>query len=169
MNIDKKKIIVGETPGSSFRDKLKAKIKETILKKIKEISTSSAAGGGNGDGSAGPVKTPYAFGKGKDPTTGLDGYTQVGKAETGTITEKENKDTSSKKKDDTHSATHYKPITTPASVKNAKAELDDTDKRLKALDAAEKGLAVATKLISSFKKNRKILKSHPKKDTDDNK
>lgn len=163
-NNDKKKIIVGENPRSAFRDKLKAKIKETILRKMKEISTSSAAGGGNGDGSAGPVKTPYAFGKGKDPTTGLDGYTQVGKAETGTITEKE----TPKKKEDS-AATHYKPITTPASVKSAKADIEDNDKRLKALNAAEKGLAVATKLISSFKKKRKIVKDHPENKEDDDK
>jgi hypothetical protein len=151
-----KKIIVGETPGSDFRTKLKAKIKETILKKIKEISTSSAAGGGNGDGSAGPVKTPYAFGKGKDPTTGLGGYKQIGKSETGTITEKESK----KKEDGATSSSHYKPISKPASVKGAEADIADTDKRLQALDAAEKGLAVAQKLISKFKKTRKVVKNY---------
>jgi hypothetical protein len=74
-----------------LREKLKAKLKELIRKQMKEISTSGAAGGSPADGSAGPVKTPYAFGKVKDPTTGLDGYKQVGKNETGTINEKEAK------------------------------------------------------------------------------
>ena len=158
-----KKIIVGENPESDFRAKLKAKIKETILKKMKEISTSSAAGGGNEDGSAGPIKTPYAFGKGKDPTTGLGGYKQVGKSETGTITEKE-----TKKKED-NSATHYKPISKPASVKSAEADIADSDKRLQALDAAEKGLAVAQKLISKFKKTRKVVKNYKSDDKSDDK
>ena len=77
--------------GGALREKLKAKIKEMIRQQMKEISASGAAGGSPADGSAGPPKVPNWGGKVKDPTTGLDGYKQVGKNDTGTITEKKKK------------------------------------------------------------------------------
>ena len=65
----------------SVREALKAKIKEYIRKQIKEISASGAAGGGTpGDGSAGPVKTPFAFSaknKGDKKGAALGGYEKV--------------------------------------------------------------------------------------------
>lgn len=85
-NIEKTgKLVVGGT----MREKLKAKLKEIIRRRLKEISTSAAAG--SGPGSAGVPKVPAWGGKVKDPTKGLAGYTQVGKSETGTIMEKEKK------------------------------------------------------------------------------
>lgn len=143
-NVDKKgKIIVGGT----LREKLKAKLKELIRKKMTEISTSGAAGGSAADGSAGPVKTPYAFGKVKDPTTGLDGYKQVGKTETGTITEKN-------KKGDDKAPKKKKPSGTPYVAGIPKKELDPNLKRAKqALATAEKEIEQLAKSQQSSGKN----------------
>ena len=134
----KGKVIVGD-----LREKLKAKLKELIRQHMKEISTSGAAGGSPADGSAGPVKTPYAFGKVKDPTTGLDGYKQVGKNNTGTINEK-------KKKDDTEVAPK-----SPKAPKKASSsgtpytpEVLPAEKRLKALQQAADDAASAAKKAS---------------------
>jgi len=60
---------------------LKEKIKDYVRKQMKEISASGAAGGGvPGDGSAGPIKTPYAFGKTKKATADAGGYTPIEKS-----------------------------------------------------------------------------------------
>lgn len=120
-NVMKKgKVIVGST----LREKLKAKLKDLIRKQMKEISTSGAAGGSPADGSAGPVKTPYAFGKVKDPTTGLDGYKQVGKNETGTINEKEGKKSEKSEKEPAKKSEPkpYEPIIKPKTPEEKAAE-----------------------------------------------
>lgn len=157
--IKKGKVIVGGT----LREKLKAKLKDLIRKQMKEISASGAAGGSSADGSAGPIKTPYAFGKVKDPTTGLDGYKQVGKNETGTITEKEGK----KKKDEKEAPKKSEPkpyvpiVSEPvlppkerlkqlqsAASDAANAAADASDAATKATNAAKK----VTKLATARKK-----------------
>lgn len=122
---------------------------------MKEISTSSAAGGGAGDGSAGPVKTPYAFGKVKDPTTGLDGYKQVGKKETGTLSEKKKKDASDDAPKKSSKGTPYTPEVLPA------------EKRLKALqhaadaaDKAAKQASDAAATVNQLAKARKKAMQH---------
>lgn len=154
-NVMKKgKIIVGST----LREKLKAKIKEMIRKQMKEISTSGAVGGSPADGSAGPIKTPYAFGKVKDPTTGLDGYKQVGKNETGTINEKEGKKSEKEPKKEPES---YKPIV--AEPTKAEKEISDHERRLKKLKDLETGLTQAKDVISQFRKTREKLVKTPKK------
>ena len=76
-----KPLIVG-----AVKERLKKKIKEIIRKHMEEVSTSGAAG--SGAGSAGVPKMPMRRGHVKDPTAGLDGYTTVGKKETGTLQEK---------------------------------------------------------------------------------
>lgn len=136
-NVMKKgKVIVGST----LREKLKAKLKEMIRKQMKEISTSGAAGGSPADGSAGPVKTPYAFGKVKDPTTGLDGYKQVGKNETGTISEKKKKgDSKAPEKDKKSRGTPY----------TGTSDVLPPEKRLKALQTAADAANLAAKQASA--------------------
>jgi len=144
-NVDKKgKIIVGST----LREKLKAKLKELIRKKMTEISTSGAAGGSPADGSAGPVKTPYAFGKVKDPTTGLDGYKQVGKNETGTITEKKKKGEKGEKGDD-EAPKKNKSSGTPYISGVSPKELDPKQ-RLTRLTRAKQALKVADKATAAL-------------------
>lgn len=157
-NVMKKgKVIVGST----LRDKLKAKLKEMIRKQMKEISTSGAAGGSPADGSAGPIKTPHAFGKVKDPTTGLDGYKQVGKNETGTINEKEGKKSEKSEKEPKKEPEPYKPIV--AEPTKAEKEISDHERRLKKLKDLEAGLTQAKDVISQFRKTREKLVKTPKK------
>jgi len=157
-NVMKKgKVIVGST----LRDKLKAKLKEMIRKQMKEISTSGAAGGSPADGSAGPIKTPHAFGKIKDPTTGLDGYKQVGKNETGTINEKEGKKSEKSEKEPKKEPEPYKPIV--AEPTKAEKEISDHERRLKKLKDLEAGLTQAKDVISQFRKTREKLVKTPKK------
>lgn len=157
-NVMKKgKVIVGST----LREKLKAKLKEMIRKQMKEISTSGAAGGSPADGSAGPVKTPHAFGKVKDPTTGLDGYKQVGKNETGTINEKEGKKSEKSEKEPKKEPEPYKPIV--AEPTKAEKEISDHERRLKKLKDLEAGLTQAKDVISQFRKTREKLVKTPKK------
>lgn len=159
MNNEKgSKIIVGST----MREKLKGKIKELLRKKISEISASGAAGGSPADGSAGPQKTPHAFGKVKNPTIGLDGYKQVGKDQTGTITEKDVKKPDASKpvgKDapkDKKEPTPYQPIVqakTPA--EKAADELSaDNDVRKKEVDTV-------AKIVAGWANTRKKAASAP--------
>lgn len=156
-NVMKKgKIIVGGT----LREKLKDKLKDLIRKKMTEISTSGAAGGSAADGSAGPVKTPYAFGKVKDPTTGLDGYKQVGKTETGTITEKEGK----KKEPETKEAPKksepkpYEPIVKPKTPEEKAAEeLSASNEKRK------KEVELVAKIVSGWADTRKKASKATKK------
>jgi len=163
-NVDKKgKIIVGGT----LREKLKDKLKDLIRKKMTEISTSGAAGGSAADGSAGPVKTPYAFGKVKDPTTGLDGYKQVGKTETGTITEKEGAKKSEKSEKEPakkSEPTPYEPIVpsvtpkTPAEKAAAELSPDNLQR--------EKDLATIVNKLSDMLSKRRLAKKAKSKKTD---
>lgn len=117
-----KKIITG-----GLRERLKARLKEIIRKQLqKEMTTSSAVGGG--EGSAGPIKTPHAFGKSsKNPTQGLDGYNVVGE------------------KKDAPSSDDYQPIT------KKKDKGDETEKRLKVAGAA---LDTAKKELDKVKKEK---------------
>jgi hypothetical protein len=138
-----------------LREKLKAKLKDLIRQQMKEISASGAAGGSPADGSAGPVKTPYAFGKVKDPTTGLDGYKQVG-----SITEKEGakkKDPEAKKGE----PKPYEPIVSEPT--KAEKEIGDHDKRIKKLKDLESGLDQVKGVLSQFRKNRETILKNPKK------
>ena len=157
-NVMKKgKVIVGGT----LREKLKAKLKDLIRKQMKEISASGAAGGSPADGSAGPVKTPYAFGKVKDPTTGLDGYKQVGKTETGTITEKEG----SKKKDEKEKEAPkksepkpYEPIVKPKTPEEKAAEeLSASNEKRK------KEVELVAKIVAGWADTRKKASKASKK------
>jgi len=158
-NVNKKgKIIVGGT----LRERLKAKLKDLIRKKMTEISTSGAVGGSAADGSAGPVKTPYSFGKVKDPTTGLDGYTQVGKSETGTISEKENKkkEPESKKEPVKKSEPKpYEPIVKPKTPEEKAAdELSASNEKRK------KEVELVAKIVSGWADTRKRASKAKKSD-----
>jgi hypothetical protein len=156
-NVNKSgKIIVGGK-NPSFRDKLKSRIKEIIKKHMDEVSTSAAVGGGAG--SAGPIKTPNAFGKSKDPTTGLDGYTQVGKSNTGTISEKDSKDKEKpkeKSKSSEKQPSSYEPIVKPAT--KAQQDIGDNEGRLKKIKDLETGLTAAQKILSQWRKTRETAK-----------
>jgi hypothetical protein len=155
--IKKGKVIVGGT----LREKLKAKLKDLIRKQMKEISASGAAGGSPADGSAGPVKTPYAFGKIKDPTTGLDGYKQVGKNETGTINEKEGKKSEKSEKEPTKKSEPkpYEPIVKPKTPEEKAAdELSAGNEKRK------KEVELVAKIVSGWADVRKkASKASPKK------
>jgi len=156
-NVNKKgKIIVGST----LRERLKAKLKDLIRKKMTEISTSGAAGGSAADGSAGPVKTPYAFGKVKDPTTGLDGYKQVGKTETGTITEKEGKkkDPETKEAPKKSEPKPYEPIVKPKTPEEKAAEeLSASNEKRK------KEVELVAKIVAGWADTRKKASKASKK------
>jgi hypothetical protein len=153
-NVAKKgKIIVGST----LREKLKAKLKELIRKQMKEISASGAAGGSPVDGSAGPVKTPYAFGKANDPTIALNGYKQVGKNETGTITEKEGakKEKESPKKSEPKP---YEPIVKPKTPEEKAAEeLSASNEKRK------KEVELVAKIVAGWADTRKKASKVSKK------
>jgi hypothetical protein len=140
----KGKLVVGEKNPNTLREKLKAKLKDLIRKQMKEISASGAAGGSAADGSAGPVKTPYAFGKTKDPTTGLDGYTQVGKNATGTISEKEGKNSKKSEKSEKPEKPEKKSGHDERMIKP-----EDT------LSIAQKALKIATDRLDKYSKERK--------------
>lgn len=156
-----KKVIVGST----LREKLKAKLKEIIRKQMQEISTTSAAGGGGGDGSAGPIKTPHAFGKIKDPTTGLDGYKQVGKNETGTINEKEGKKSEKSEKEPSKKEPvkksepkPYEPIIKPKTPEEKAAdELSASNEKRK------KEVELVARIVSGWADTRKKAAKAPKK------
>lgn len=157
-NVMKKgKVIVGST----LREKLKAKLKDLIRKQMKEISTSGAAGGSPADGSAGPVKTPYAFGKVKDPTTGLDGYKQVGKNETGTITEKEAKKSEKSEKEPAAKKSEpkpYEPIVKPKTPEEKAAEeLSASNEKRK------KEVELVAKIVAGWADTRKKASKASKK------
>ena len=154
-NVMKKgKIIVGGT----VREKLKEKLKNLIRKQMKEISTSSAAGGSPADGSAGPIKTPYAFGKAKDPTTGLDGYKQVGKNETGTINEKEGKKSEKSEKEPSTKKSEpkksepkpYEPIIKPKTPEEKAA-----DELAASNEKRKKEVELVAKIVSGWADTRK--------------
>lgn len=154
-NVMKKgKVIVG----SNLREKLKAKLKDLIRKQMKEISTSGAAGGSPADGSAGPVKTPYAFGKVKDPTTGLDGYKQVGKNETGTITEKEAKKSEKEPAAKKSEPKPYEPIVKPKTPEEKAAEeLSASNEKRK------KEVELVAKIVAGWADTRKKASKASKK------
>lgn len=157
-NVMKKgKVIVGGT----LREKLKAKLKDLIRKQMKEISTSGSVGGSPADGSAGPIKTPHAFGKAKDPTTGLDGYKQVGKNETGTITEKEGKKSEKSEKEPVKKSAPkpYEPIVKPKTPEEKAAdELSATNEKRK------KEVELVAKIVAGWADTRKkAAKASPKK------
>jgi hypothetical protein len=143
----KGKLVVGEKNPNTLREKLKAKLKDLIRKQMKEISASGAAGGSAADGSAGPVKTPYAFGKTKDPTTGLAGYTQVGKNATGTINEKEGKNSKKSEK----SEKPEKPEKPEKKSGHAERMIKPEDP----LSVAQKALKIATDRLDKYSKERK--------------
>ncbi len=140
----KGKLVVGEKNPNTLREKLKAKLKDLIRKQMKEISASGAAGGSAADGSAGPVKTPYAFGKTKDPTTGLAGYTQVGKNATGTINEKEGKNSKKSEKPEK-----------PEKPEKKSGHAERMIKQEDPLSVAQKALKIATDRLDKYSKERK--------------
>jgi hypothetical protein len=79
--------------------KLKEMIKELIKASLEEISTSGAAVG---------YSTPFAFGKAKNVTAGLPGFTQVGNTDSGTLDEK--------KKDENKAKPQPKPVPAPNKI-----------------------------------------------------
>ncbi len=60
-------------------NKLKDIIKELIKTSLEEISTTGGIAG---------YQTPFAFGKTKNVTAGLPGYSKIGDSDTGTLDEK---------------------------------------------------------------------------------
>ena len=150
--------------GGALREKLKAKIKEMIRQQMKEISASGAAGGSPADGSAGPPKVPNWGGKVKDPTTGLDGYKQVGKNDTGTITEKKKKgegdEAPTKKKSSGTPYTSAKVLPPEERVKKLK------DAAKEAETAAHAASAAAKKVTDIASAREKAIRLTPKKPAD---
>jgi hypothetical protein len=157
-NVMKKgKVIVGGT----LREKLKTKLKDLIRKQMKEMSTSGAVGGSPADGSAGPVKTPHAFGQLNDPTVGLNGYKQVGKRETGTITEKEGKKSEKSEKEPVKKSEPkpYEPI-----VKQKTPEEKAADEISVGNEKRKKEVELVAKIVAGWADTRRKASKAPKKD-----
>ena len=150
----KGKLVVGEKNPNTLREKLKAKLKDLIRKQMKEISASGAAGGSAADGSAGPVKTPYAFGKTKDPTTGLAGYTQVGKNATGTISEKENKKAEKGEKGEKEAPKKSEPKPYEPIVKPKSPEEKAADELSAGNEKRKKEVQLVAKIVSGWADTR---------------
>jgi hypothetical protein len=145
-------LIVGEK-SPSIRDRLKSKIKEMIRKQMREMTGSGAVGGGAG--SAGPVKTPNAFGKVKDPTTGLDGYKKIGSSE---LDEKKVEDSGNKKPED-------KPTAKPAAKPEYKPIVAQDDE----LSVARKALKLAANRLDVYSKKSTDAAAKPAADKEEKK
>ena len=147
-----KPVIVGEKKPNTLREKLKAKLKDYIRKKMTEISGTGAAGGGGGDGSAGPVKTPYAFGKtDKDSAA----KSMPGGKVVGTLKEKQASKPDGAKSDSTKSSDKQKAAPTPYQpIIQPKPELDPAV-RLKKMEKIKAALNTATADIDNLYKTRK--------------
>lgn len=146
---NKKPTIVGEKNPNTLREKLKTKLKEYIRKKMTEISGTGAAGGGGGDGSAGPVKTPYAFGKtNKDSVAkSMPGGKVVSSLKEKQVAKPDAQKTADSNKQKA-APTPYQPIIQP------KKELDP-EVRLKKMEKIKAALSAATSDIDNLYKTRK--------------
>lgn len=118
-SVDKNKILVG---GKSSKEQLKEKIKAFIRKQLKEMTTTANVAGYN---------TPNAFGKVKNPTSSLKGYTVVGE------------DKSDKTDDKKEKTGHDKPMISTPSQED------------KELGVVRKALAIAQSQLDKASKKKR--------------
>ncbi len=129
---------------SGANDQFKSKLKEFVRKVVKEMTTTAAVGGG--DGSAGPIKTPNAFGKTSKPTIGTD-YKVVDEKKDNTPSQSSN--------DNTSNNTDKKSDGNKSSKKDAPKQYVPITKTPDELELVQRALKIAQGQLNKAKQKKK--------------